>query len=258
MTEIRENRAKRRLQRGETVTAVSGFNTADMIDSMGPLGFDAFWIEGEHGPVDFAEIPDVTRACDLWGRSSIVRVNLNLPGVIYRTLDVGAQGIVVPHVNTAEEARAVVDAAKFHPLGNRGNFTSRQGYGVADYASKANDETLVIVLIEDVVAIDNLDEIIAVDHIDVFFVAPGDLAQTMGYLGAGGAPGGRRGRGVGYPAHRVRGTHGGGDGVGRQRGGSDGRGGAVPSQHVDALAGGRRAQLSRQGRGGRLRLAVFS
>ena len=183
MTEIRENRAKRMLQRGETVTAVSGFNTSDVIDSMGPLGFDAFWIEGEHGPVDYADIPDVTRACDLWGKSSIVRVNLNLPGVIYRTLDVGAQGIVVPHVNTAEEARAVVDAAKFHPLGNRGNFTSRQGYGVADYASKANDETLVIVLIEDVVAVDNLDEILGVDHIDVFFVAPGDLAQTMGYLG---------------------------------------------------------------------------
>ena len=183
MAELRPNKAKHKLQQGGTVTAVSGLNTADMIDLMGPIGFDAVWIEGEHGPVDFADIPDMSRACDLWGTSSVVRVNLNLPGVIYRTLDVGAQGIVVPHVNTADEARAVVDGAKFHPLGNRGNFTSRQGYGVSDYAAKANDETLVVVLIEDVIAIDNLADILTVDNIDVFFVAPGDLAQTMGYLG---------------------------------------------------------------------------
>ena len=54
-----------------------------------------------------------------------------------------AQGVVMPHVNTAEEARAVVNAAKFHPIGARGMFTSRQGMGVADYTKKANDETLV-------------------------------------------------------------------------------------------------------------------
>ncbi|MCH8207115.1 MAG: hypothetical protein IH956_08930 [Chloroflexi bacterium] len=188
MAELRENRAKHMLQRGETVTAVSGHNSPDMIDFLGPLGFEAAWIEGEHGPVDFADIPDMTRACDLWGTSSVVRVNLNVAGVIYRTLDVGAQGIVVPHVNTADDARAVVDAAKFHPLGNRGNFTSRQGYGVSDYAAKANDETLLVVLIEDVVAIENLDDILTVNHIDVFFVAPGDLAQTMGYLGQAAHP----------------------------------------------------------------------
>ncbi|MGH2541409.1 MAG: aldolase/citrate lyase family protein, partial [Ardenticatenaceae bacterium] len=120
MAELRDNRAKRKLQRGDIVTAVSGLNTPDQIDFMGQFGFDAAWIETEHGPIDFADIPDMTRACDLWGMTSIARVNLNLPGVIYRTLDVGAQGIVVPHVNTAEEAREVVKASKFAPLGERG------------------------------------------------------------------------------------------------------------------------------------------
>ena len=183
LAQLRENRAKRKLERGEFVTAISGYNTPDMIDFLGQFGFDAMWIEGEHGPIDFADIPDVTRACDLWGMTSVARVNLNIPGVIYRTLDVGAQGVVVPHVNTADEARAVVEAAKFSPIGSRGSYTSRQGYGVEDYASRANDETLVIVLIEDIVAVDNLPEILAVDHIDVFFVAPGDLSQSMGHLG---------------------------------------------------------------------------
>lgn len=180
---MRENRAKHKLERGETVVCLSGHNSTHMIDQLGPVGFDAIWIEGEHGPVDFADIPDLTRACDLWGMTSVVRVNQNNAGIIYRTFDVGTQGIVVPHINSAAEAKAVVDAAKFHPIGNRGMFTSRQGYGVPDYVHKANDETLVVILIEDIIAVNNLEEILTVDNIDVFFVAPSDLAQTMGHLG---------------------------------------------------------------------------
>ena len=183
MARIRENATKRKLERGGVVTVVSGHDSANMIDFLGQFGFDAFWIEGEHGPNDFADIPDLTRACDLWGMTPLVRVNMNVPGVIYRTLDVGAQGVVVPHVNTAEEARAVVDAAKFAPIGSRGNYSGRQGHGVEDYLSTANDHTLVVALIEDIVAVNNLSEILTVDHIDVFFVAPGDLAQSMGHLG---------------------------------------------------------------------------
>ena len=186
MAELRRNRVKHKLAEGEVATVISGTPTqitSDMIDFIGPLGFDGVWIEAEHGPVDFGDIADLTRACDLWGMTSVARVNLNLPGVIYRTLDQGAQAVVVPHVNTAEEAVAVVDATKFHPIGSRGIATSRQGIGVDDYIAKANDETMALVLIEDITAVTNLPEILKVDHIDVFFVAPGDLAQSMGYPG---------------------------------------------------------------------------
>ena len=188
MPSLRENRVKRKLERGEVASVVSGLMTPDLVDMLGPLGFDGVWIETEHGPIDFADIPDLTRAADLWGMTSVVRVNQNVPGVIYRTFDVGAQGVVVPHVNTAAEARAVVDAGKFAPLGARGMATSRQGYGVSDYLTFANDETLLVVLIEDIVAVGNLPEILQVDHIDVFFVAPGDLAQSMGLIGQLDAP----------------------------------------------------------------------
>ena len=183
MAQIRENRIKRKLARGEVVTFLMGHAPPDIVDFLGPLGFDGILIEGEHGPVDFADVPDVTRACDIWGMTSIVRVNTNLPGIIYRSLDVGAQGVMAPHVDTADDARAIVDAAKFGPIGSRGSYTSRQGYGVDDYFAKANDETLVVVLLEDVVAIDNLSEILEVDHIDAFYVAPGDLAQSMRLTG---------------------------------------------------------------------------
>ena len=183
MAEIRKNRAKHKLQDGGIATVLMGPMTPDIVDFLGPLGFDGIWIEAEHGPIDFGDIPDLTRACDLWGITSVVRVNLNLPGVIYRTLDVGAQAVVVPHVNTAEEAAAVVDGGKFHPLGTRGSYTSRQGIGVDDFLAKANDESMLVILIEDIVAVNNLSEILQVDNIDVFFVAVGDLAQSMGHPG---------------------------------------------------------------------------
>ena len=182
---IRQNKIKHKLSNGDIATAVMTPMpiTADLIEYMGPYGFDGVWIETEHAAIDFADIPDMTRAADLWNMTSIVRLNLNLPGVIYRTLDVGAQAIVMPHVDTKLQAEEVVKAAKFYPLGARGNYTSRQGIGVENFAQKANDETMIVVLIEDILAVNNLKEILEVDHIDVFYVAPGDLAQSMGLLG---------------------------------------------------------------------------
>jgi 4-hydroxy-2-oxoheptanedioate aldolase len=183
MAAIRPNRAKQKLAAGETVIAVAGLVNGDMIDQMGPLGLDAAWLEAEHGPVDFGQLPDLTRACDLWGVTSVVRVNDISYGPIYRTLDLGAQGIVVPHIDTVEDARLLVEATKFAPVGRRGLYTSRQGYGVPDYLHLANDHTLVVALIEDIKAVRNLDQILTIDHIDVFFVAPSDLAASMGHIG---------------------------------------------------------------------------
>ena len=181
--ELRTNRAKQKLAKGEIVTVVMGITHPDDIDAVGPIGFDGIWLEGEHGAAEAADLGNLTRACDMWGMTSVTRVNQNEQGLIYRTLDRGAQAIVVPHVNNASEARNVVEGGKFTPKGKRGMWTSRQGYDVENYLHKANDETMLIVLIEDIIAWDNLDEIIAVDDIDVFFVAPSDFAASMGHMG---------------------------------------------------------------------------
>jgi 4-hydroxy-2-oxoheptanedioate aldolase len=180
---IRPNRVKDKLAAGTVATILSGTNDPDLIDQLGTLDVDGIWLEGEHGGVDYADLGNLTRACDLWGKTSVVRVMDNDYATIYRTLDRGAQGIVVPHVNTRAEAEAAVEAAKFAPLGKRGMFTSRQGFGVDDYFKSANDQSLLIVLIEDIVAVRNLDAVLKVDHIDVFFVAPNDLATSMGHIG---------------------------------------------------------------------------
>jgi 4-hydroxy-2-oxoheptanedioate aldolase len=180
---IRENRAKQKLRNGQIVTVTSGHQTSDMIDFLGQFGFDAMWIETEHGPVSWEQIGDMSRACDLWGMSPIVRVNANEPWLITRTLDRGASGIVVPHVSTKAAAEQALRSAKYAPIGYRGMFGGRRSYGVADYFTKANDETIVVVLIEEMEAVQNLADILTVEPIDVFFVAPSDLAQTMGYIG---------------------------------------------------------------------------
>ena len=188
MASIRVNRAKQRLQNGELVTTISGLQSSDIIDFLGPTGFDAAWIECEHGPVDWDALGDMTRACDLWEMASITRVNSNDPGLITRTLDRGSMGIVVPHVNSREAAERAAQSAKYAPLGYRGMFGGRQSFGVGDYFHQANDQTMVVVLLEEVEALANLDEILTVPDIDVFFVAPSDLSQTMGHIGDAGHP----------------------------------------------------------------------
>ena len=180
---MRENRVKRQLQAGQTVITVSGHHNADMIDFLGQFGFDGVWLEGEHGPVDWDAIGDMSRACDLWGMASVTRVNNNDPGTIMRALDRGTMGVVVPHVNSREAAEQAMKSAKYAPVGYRGMFGGRQSFGVPDYFQHANDQTLIVVLIEEIEAVNNLAEILTVDDIDVFFVAPADLAQTMGHIG---------------------------------------------------------------------------
>ena len=182
MRQLRENRIKRKLERGEIVSVVEGFHTAEIVDFLGPMGFDGVWVETEHGAIDFREIQNITRSCDLWGMTSLIRVNRVDYGLIYRTLDQGAQGIIVPHVDTAEQAREVVRAARYAPIGERGMYESRQAYGLdsKQYFQSANRETLVVVMIEDILAVENLPEILTVDDIDVFFVAPSDLGAEYG------------------------------------------------------------------------------
>lgn len=192
---MRENVAKRRLSSGLPVLApnlgpnsIPDLDTLDYLCSLGLV--DVAWIEMEHGPWTWADLSDASRVCDLWGATSLVRVNGNDPSIIGRVLDRGIQGVLVPHVNTREQAERAVSGAYFAPAGKRGMFKSRQSFGVDEYFQRANDEIMVVVLIEELEAVGNLDAILAVEGIDCFFVAPSDLSQSMGehYLGKSRGP----------------------------------------------------------------------
>jgi 4-hydroxy-2-oxoheptanedioate aldolase len=180
----RANRAKRRLAAGGVTTVIAGHSmTGDSIDFLGPLGFDAVWLEAEHGPADWERLGDLSRACDLWGLSALMRLRTLEPSLIGRALTLGVHGIVIPQVKSADEARALVQAAKFAPVGQRGVSRGRRSYENPDFLDNDNAETLLVVQLEDPEALEHCEEIAAVEHLDVAFIAPNDLAQAMGLQG---------------------------------------------------------------------------
>lgn len=179
-----QNSVKRRLAAGEVAVVAAGHSgSADTIDLLGSFGLDGFWIEGEHGPMSWSAIGDQSRAADLWGMTALVRVSRLDSSLITRALSLGAHGIVVPGVRTAEEARAIVRAVKFAPVGERGVTLGRRSFGRPNFLAEENDDTVIVVQLEDPEALANAEAIAAVPHVDVAMVAQNDLAQSMGHLG---------------------------------------------------------------------------
>ena len=187
---MRENTLKQKLQAGKAVFGVMiTFPSAPVVEMLGQLGFDWVLLDNEHGNITVDNVEDLVRAADLTGIAPIVRPVANRPEIIAPFLDRGAWGVQVPHVNTAAEAEASVDAVKYYPLGHRGIFSRSRpaNYGFSgsteDYIKQANDNTLVCLMLEEVEAIDNLDELVRVDGVDVYFIGSGDLSQSMGFPG---------------------------------------------------------------------------
>src|SRR5438128_6958546 len=158
-------------------------------EMLGYLGFDWILLDNEHGSITVDTAEACIAAAALSGMAPIVRPVGNKPEIIAPFLDRGAWGVQVPHVNTADEARAAVDAVKYGPDGHRGIFSGGRpaGYGfkgaTADYAREANRQTLVCLMLEEVVAIENLPDLVKVPGVDVFFIGSGDLSQSMGLTG---------------------------------------------------------------------------
>jgi 4-hydroxy-2-oxoheptanedioate aldolase len=187
---MRENTLKRRLHAGKAAFGVMcTFPSPAVVEMLGCLGFDWILLDNEHGSITVDTAEACIVAAELTGMAPIVRPVGNRPELIAPFLDRGAWGVQVPHVNTADEARAAVDAVKYGPEGHRGIFSGGRpaGYGfagsTADYAKEANAQTLVCLMLEEVEAIENLPDLVKVPGVDVFFIGSGDLSQSMGYTG---------------------------------------------------------------------------
>lgn len=192
---MKKNQIKEKMAAGKPVYgAMVQFPDPDLVEMLGHAGFDWILIDAEHGSINENDCANMVRACELADTTSIVRPPSNDPHVILRFMDRGAQGVQVPHVNTVEDARAAVEAVKYHPVGKRGVTSAARsaGYGfrepIPEYVRISNAETLVCVMIEEHRAMLNLREIVKVEGIDVFFVGAGDMAQSMGYPGVRGVP----------------------------------------------------------------------
>ena len=150
-------------------------------------GFDWLLIDHEHAPFELADILAHLQAIAPYAVAPVVRPVDDDPSLLKKLLDIGVQTFLVPMVETAEQAQAIVRALRYPPAGTRGLGTSlarAAAWGqVADYQHKANDEICLLVQVETVAALDNLARILAVDGVDGVFIGPSDLSASMGHVG---------------------------------------------------------------------------
>jgi len=164
------------------------YNDPEIVEMACVLGFDAIWICTEHKKIDPVTLDSMIRACRLTGTDAIVRVKPSNHTDVLTLLEMGARGLLIPHVRSAEEAALLVEYAKFSPLGKRGLdlIHADSGFGTVplrEYQAEANANTTLMVQIEDKEAIPHIDEIASVEGVDGLFVGPGDLSNDLGHGG---------------------------------------------------------------------------
>lgn len=160
--------------------------TSSTAEAMGRAGFDWLLVDQEHVPLDEKDSLHILQAIAGTPAAAVVRLAANDMVLFKRALDMGAQTVMVPFVDSAEAARRAVSFAKYPPLGQRG-FAAvfrASGYGTAkDYGRRANDSVYTIIQLETPDAVAALEDIAAVEGVDALFLGPGDLSANMGHIG---------------------------------------------------------------------------
>jgi len=184
------NPAKLRLSQGELAIGmgVRGLRTVEVARVMKTAGYDFLFIDLEHGPTSVETAYSISVAALDAGIAPLIRVPHGELALGTRCLDGGGLGVVIPHVDTVEEARAMVDAFKFGPIGHRsiGGGYPHFGFasvGAKDVVSALNDATLVVAMLETPRAIENAEQIAAVPGIDVLLLGTNDLCLELGIPG---------------------------------------------------------------------------
>ena len=184
-----ENATRSKLEAGESVYGCF-LRQAEpsLAEFIALLGWDFVIFDGEHGTLEPRDVEGLCRAVEVGGSIPFARVPVNQPHDILRFLDTGIAGVHIPWVNTAEDAAAAVASVKYWPEGNRGLAGSRASrWGVTEpigaYTERANRETMVVIHIETIDAVDAIDDYVAIDGIDVLFIGPTDLSHSLGHPG---------------------------------------------------------------------------
>jgi 2-keto-3-deoxy-L-rhamnonate aldolase RhmA len=180
-------RLKRREPLFGTMVTLASAASAEVLAA---AGFDWLFIDAEHGPLETRELAEILQAVS-HRTACIVRVPEGAEVPIKRALDLGAHGIIVPQVNTREQAERVVRFARYAPEGARGVGLARaHGYGArfSEYLRDANDQIAVIVQAEHATAVDNIEDIVSVPGVDAVLVGPYDLSASLGKMGQIDAP----------------------------------------------------------------------
>ena len=185
---MKVNKVKEKLKNGEVVIGTQiRSRSAHVAELFGLCGFDYLFIENEHFTYNPETIEDMVRTAELADIVPIVRIPKNDPETIMQHLDAGVLGIIIPHIDTVEDATKAVRAAKYAPIGNRGfsNTSRASAFGLMptqEYLIMANNEVMVIAMIESKEAVENLEGILATG-IDCVHIGQMDLSESYGYSG---------------------------------------------------------------------------
>ena len=184
----RTNSLKRRLRDGENVLGCwSMLGHPQVVEILSLAGFDFIVLDQEHGLGDPSSLPAQLHAMSATPTVGVVRVPWNDHVYLKRVLDAGAEAVLIPSINTAEEARAAVAACLYPMRGRRGTAASSvraSSYGMApDYVATCAENLMIACQIESAQAVENIDEILAVDGIDMLLIGPTDLSATVGQMG---------------------------------------------------------------------------
>ncbi len=188
---VRPNNIKRALKENRLVigTMVAEFKSPGLSQILANAGFDFISVDTEHSRFSLETVFEHIVGARAAGIGSVVRIpekgNYHL---ISRVLDSGAQGIIVPQVDTPEDVRLVVQSAKFAPVGMRGTafgraFTDYSKENAAKLAAAANDESLIVIQAESLYAVQHLDDLLDAGPVDAVMIGPNDLSQSLGMLG---------------------------------------------------------------------------
>ncbi|MEZ5356448.1 MAG: aldolase/citrate lyase family protein [Bryobacteraceae bacterium] len=183
---MRASRVREKLAAGKPVL-VTKMNTLDpmIADIVGLIGFDCLWLCNEHTGIDWDRMGHLIRTAAMNGMDTLIRVSKGSYSDYIRPLELSATGIMVPHCMSGAEAREIGQATRFQPIGRRaldgGNCDGLYCLvPVHDYLRLANQNTFVVVQIEDPEALKHIEDIVAAPGVDVVFIGPGDLSHGLG------------------------------------------------------------------------------
>lgn len=184
----RQNVLKQRLRNGENVLGCwTMLGSPEVVEILSLAGYDYLVIDQEHGVGDTGTLSAQLQAMSATATVGVVRVPWNDHVYLKRVLDIGAEAVLMPSIETAEEARAAVAACLYPPRGRRGTASSSvraSSYGMAaNYVATCADNLLIACQIESAKAVENIDEILGVQGIDLMFIGPFDLSATVGQMG---------------------------------------------------------------------------
>jgi len=187
---LKENQVKKALKAGRVCigSMVSTFRSPQIAQIFAASGWDYFIMDTEHSFFDFESLADIMTVARTEEIVPIVRVTVNTYPLLARSLDVGAMGVICPHVDTPEDVRIILDSCKYPPLGQRGLSLSNihlahRSISAREYVEWANANTLVVIQPETKKAVENIEQLVSIPGVDAVMIGPQDLSLSLGMPG---------------------------------------------------------------------------